>query len=63
VNLNTIIVCASGDRLEDWVEIALLPDAEILQDSWGTPERATGEVMEVAGPGIMILFWSHGDLF
>jgi hypothetical protein len=46
VNLNTIIVCASGDRLEDSVEIALLHDAEIYPGHWRTPERATGEVME-----------------
>jgi hypothetical protein len=45
VNLNTIIVCSLGDQLEDSVEIALLPDAEIFIDSWRrTP--GTGEVME-----------------
>jgi hypothetical protein len=46
VNLNAIIVCSLRDRLEDWVEIALLPDAEVYLDHWRTPERATGEVVE-----------------
>jgi hypothetical protein len=46
VNLNTIYVCPSGDRLEDSVEIALLPDAEVYLGNWRTAEGATGEVME-----------------
>jgi hypothetical protein len=46
VNLKAIIACPSGDRLEDSVEIALLPDAEVFLDFWRTPERATREVME-----------------
>jgi hypothetical protein len=46
VNLNTIIACPSGDRLKDLVEIALLPDGEVSQGDWGTPEGATGKVME-----------------
>jgi hypothetical protein len=45
VNLNTIIMSASGDRLEDSVEIALLPDAQIYLGDWET-EGATAEVME-----------------
>jgi hypothetical protein len=44
--VNAIIVCPSGDRPEDPVEIALLPDTEVYLDHWETPERATGEVME-----------------
>jgi hypothetical protein len=44
--LNAIFACASGDQLEDLVEIALLPDAEVYLGDWRTPERATGEVME-----------------
>jgi hypothetical protein len=46
VNLHTIIACSSGDRFEDSVEIALLPDTEVYVGDWKTPERATGEVME-----------------
>jgi hypothetical protein len=46
VNLNSIIVCPSGDRLEDSVEIALLPDTKVHLGDWTTPEGATGEVME-----------------
>jgi hypothetical protein len=46
VNLDTIIACYSGDRLEDSVEIPLLLDAEVDLDDWGTLEGATGEVME-----------------
>jgi hypothetical protein len=46
VTLNAIIACASGDRLENSIEIALLPDAQIYLDDWRTPKRATGEVME-----------------
>jgi hypothetical protein len=46
VNLHTIIVCPSGDRLEDSVEIALLPDTKVYLGDWRTPETATGEVME-----------------
>jgi hypothetical protein len=46
VNLDAIIVRPSGNRLEDSVEIALLPDAEIFPGHWRTPEGATGEVME-----------------
>jgi hypothetical protein len=46
VNLNAIIGCSLRDRLEDWVEIALLPDAEVYLDHWRTLERATGEVVE-----------------
>jgi hypothetical protein len=45
-NLAAIITCASGDQLEDSVEIALLLDAEVYLDDWRTPERATGEDME-----------------
>jgi enterochelin esterase-like enzyme len=45
VNLNTIYVCPSGDRLEDSVEIALLPDGEGYLGHWGT-ERVIEEVME-----------------
>jgi hypothetical protein len=43
VNLNAIIACPSGDRLEDSVEIAFLPDAEVGLGDWRT---ATGKVME-----------------
>jgi hypothetical protein len=46
VNLNTIIMCPSGDRLEDSVDIALLRDAVVFLDSWRTTQEATGEVME-----------------
>jgi hypothetical protein len=46
VNLNTIIVCPSGDRLEDSVEIALLLDADLYLDYWRATQGATGEVME-----------------
>jgi hypothetical protein len=46
VNLNAIYACPSGDRLEDLVEIALLPDIKVYIGDWRTPERATGEVME-----------------
>jgi hypothetical protein len=46
VNLNAIIVCCSGDQLEEMVEIALLPDAEIFLDDWTTAARATREVTE-----------------
>jgi hypothetical protein len=41
--MNTIFVCTAGDQLEDWVEIALLPSAEVYLGDWtGT----TGEVVE-----------------
>jgi hypothetical protein len=46
VNLDTIIACPLGDRLEDSVEIALLPDVEVYLSGWGTPKRTTREVME-----------------
>jgi hypothetical protein len=49
VDLNTIIVCPSGDRLEDSVELARLLDADIFLGSWRTwrpPETVTGEVIE-----------------
>jgi hypothetical protein len=46
VNLNTIIVCPSGDRLEDSVEIALLPDTELYLGDWITAAGVTGEGME-----------------
>jgi hypothetical protein len=46
VNLNTIVACPSEDRLEDLLEIALLPDAKVYPGHWRTPERKTGEVME-----------------
>jgi hypothetical protein len=46
VNLNTRITCPSGDRLEDSVEIALLPDAQLCLGKWAATDRATGEVME-----------------
>ncbi|KAJ7863402.1 hypothetical protein B0H13DRAFT_2565184 [Mycena leptocephala] len=46
VNLNAISVCASGDRLEDLVEIALLLDGEVYPDTWETMEGVRGEVME-----------------
>jgi hypothetical protein len=46
VNLSAIIACASADRLEDLIEIALLPDAEVYLGSWRTPETATGEDVE-----------------
>jgi hypothetical protein len=46
VNLNTIITWASGDRLEDPVEIALLLDADVNLGDWRTPERVSREVME-----------------
>jgi hypothetical protein len=46
VSLNTIIACALGDRLEDSVEIALLPDAEVRLGYWRTAAEETGEVME-----------------
>jgi hypothetical protein len=46
VNLTTIIACASEDRFEDSVEIALLPDTKVYLGDWRTPEGATGEVME-----------------
>jgi hypothetical protein len=52
VTLNAIIACASGDRLEDLVEIALLQDAEIVLGSWRTADHWTGvrgEVMEGGG--------------
>jgi enterochelin esterase-like enzyme len=45
-NLNAIIVCPSGDRLEDSVEIALLLDAEVYLGHWRTAARVRGEVME-----------------
>jgi hypothetical protein len=45
-NLNGIIACVSGDRPEDWVEIALLADTEVFLGYWRTPARATGEVMK-----------------
>jgi hypothetical protein len=43
-NLNTI-VCPSGDRLEDSVEIALLPDVKVDLGYWQTTRGMTGEVM------------------
>jgi hypothetical protein len=47
VNLQTIIVCPSGDYLEHLVEIALfLPNEEAYLADWRAPERVTGEVME-----------------
>jgi hypothetical protein len=46
VNLNAIITCVSGDRLEDSVEIALLPDTKVYLGDWRTPEKKTGEVMD-----------------
>ncbi|KAJ7882928.1 hypothetical protein B0H13DRAFT_2344390 [Mycena leptocephala] len=46
VNLHTIIACPLEDRLEDWVEIAHLPDAEVYLDNWRTTEGVGGEVME-----------------
>jgi hypothetical protein len=46
VNLTTIIACASEDRLEDSVEIALLSDAEVSLGDWIAAAGATGEVME-----------------
>jgi hypothetical protein len=46
VNLNAIIVCPSGDRHEDSVEIALLPNPKVHLGVWQSPERTTGEVME-----------------
>jgi hypothetical protein len=45
-NPNSIIVCPSGDQLEDFVEIALLRDGELYMSDWRTPERVTGEVMK-----------------
>jgi hypothetical protein len=46
VNLNAIIACPSGDRLEDLVEIALSPDAEVRVGDWRSLKRVTAEVME-----------------
>jgi hypothetical protein len=46
VNLNTIIVCTAGNQLEEFVEIALLPDAVVRLGYWRTGGRAAGEVME-----------------
>jgi hypothetical protein len=45
VNLTAIITCASGDRLEDLVEVALLPDAVVRLGYWRTT-GGTGEVMD-----------------
>jgi hypothetical protein len=47
VNLNTIIVCPSEDRLEDSVEIALfLPNEEVYLGYWSTTLGAYREVVE-----------------
>jgi hypothetical protein len=46
VNLNTVIVCSSGDYLEHLVEIALLPDAEVYLGHWSTAAEATRKVTE-----------------
>jgi hypothetical protein len=46
VNLNTIIACPSGDRFEDSVEIALLPNKEVYLGDWRAAGRAIGEVVE-----------------
>jgi hypothetical protein len=46
VNLNAIIACPSGDRLEDSVELALLPNEKVYLDDWETAAEETGEVME-----------------
>jgi hypothetical protein len=63
VNLNAIIACPSGDRLEELVEIALLPDAAAYLGDWITPKSATGEVMDSGWTRYYYFIWLHGDLF
>jgi hypothetical protein len=46
VNLNTIILCLSEDRLKDSIEIALLPDTELYLGDWIAAAGVTGEGME-----------------
>jgi hypothetical protein len=46
LNVDTIIARISGDRLEDMVEIALLPDAEVDLGRWGIPSSVTWKVVE-----------------
>jgi hypothetical protein len=60
-NLSAIIAGASRNRLEDLVEIALLPDAEVHLGYW----RAGGATREVFDDGwtrYYHLFWLHGSL-
>jgi hypothetical protein len=63
VNLNAIISCASEDRLEDPVEIALLPDGEVHLDDWETMEGGREEVMEGSWTRYYNSLWPYGDLF
>jgi hypothetical protein len=42
VNLGAVIDCSSGDQLQDWVEVASLPDVEVRRGRWYGPG---GEVM------------------
>jgi hypothetical protein len=46
VTLNAIMVCPSGDQLEDSIEIAFSPDGEVYQGNWETTRGAYREVVE-----------------
>jgi hypothetical protein len=43
VNLGGVIACSSSDQLQDWAEVASLPDVEVHCSGW---HGADGEVLE-----------------
>ncbi|KAF7344095.1 hypothetical protein MVEN_01699200 [Mycena venus] len=46
VNLGAIISCSSEDQLDNSVEIAFLPDAEVRLGQWNTDGEVTSKIME-----------------